>query len=84
LQKKKKKPDPVIVQTMHVEGITYQRRMVDCGKARCRKGCASGRAAHGPYWYAVVWNPKTGKSRTEYVGKNEPTLTRIEKMVNEK
>jgi len=84
MTKKKKKAEPTITQTMHVEGITYQRRLVVCGKERCRKGCASGRASHGPYWYAVHWNAKTGKSKTIYIGKNEPTLGRIEQMVNDK
>ena len=70
----KKKTDAVVVETVHVEGITYQRRLVACGKDRCRKGCASGRPSHGPYWYAVVWDPKREKSRTHYVGKQLPRL----------
>ncbi|MGD9603911.1 MAG: hypothetical protein AB7O21_19625 [Gammaproteobacteria bacterium] len=80
---KKKTPAPVplatpaIVSTMHIEGITYQRRFVSCGKDRCRKGCASGTPSHGPYWYAIMWNPKTGKTSAKYVGKNEPRISEI-------
>jgi hypothetical protein len=76
-------PDSPIVQTMHVEGITYQRKFIACGKLSCRKGCASGRPSHGPYWYAIQHNPKTGKTRALYVGKQEPSLTTISKHVTE-
>ena len=84
MAKKKKAPEPTVLRTFNIESITYQQRLVVCGKDRCRKGCASGRASHGPYWYAVHWNAKTGKSKTVYIGKNEPTLARIEEMVNDK
>jgi hypothetical protein len=76
-------PTTSIVQTMHVEGITYQRKFIACGKERCRKGCAEGRPSHGPYWYAMHWNPKTSKTKAVYVGKNEPSLTQITQHVTE-
>ncbi len=76
-------PANSIVQTMHVEGITYQRKFIACGKERCRKGCADGRPSHGPYWYAMHWNAKTGKTKAVYVGKNEPSLTQISNHVTE-
>jgi len=55
---------PIIVETRHgraaSRGITYQRELVLCGKARCKK-------RHGPYWYAY-W--KYGnRLRKRYLGK---------------
>ena len=70
-------PESPIVEEQHVESITYQRKFIACGKERCRKGCAQGRASHGPYWYAIHWNPKTGKTSSTYIGKNAPTLQQI-------
>jgi hypothetical protein len=40
--------------------VTYQRELVQCGKAKCRKW-------HGPYWYAY-WTAGS-RTRTIYVGK---------------
>lgn len=70
-------PESPVVEELHVEGITYQRKFISCGKERCKKGCASGRASHGPYWYAVQWNAKTGKTKSMYVGKTAPSLHQI-------
>jgi hypothetical protein len=72
-------PSSAVVATTHIEGVTYQRKFVSCGKERCRKGCASNppRPSHGPYWYAVSWNPKTGKTAQHYIGKNEPKITEL-------
>lgn len=70
-------PESPVVEELHVEGITYQRKFISCGKDRCRKGCAEGRASHGPYWYAVTWNAKTGKTKSTYVGKQAPSLHQI-------
>jgi len=76
-------PKDPIVAVVHVEGITYQRMFVLCGKERCRKGCAGGRASHGPYWYAKHWlaprgkaalDGKPGRTKTVYVGKHLPNL----------
>lgn len=70
-------PDSPVVEELHVEGITYQRKFIACGKDVCRKGCAQGRASHGPYWYAVTWNAKTGKTKSTYIGKQAPSLHQI-------
>ena len=70
-------PDSPVVEELHVEGITYQRKFIACGKDRCRKGCAQGRASHGPYWYAIQWNPKTSKTTSTYIGKNAPGIHQI-------
>jgi len=76
-------PDSPVVRVMHVEGITYQLKFIACGKLGCRKGCAAGRPSHGPYWYAIQHNPKTGKTRAIYVGKHEPSLSTISAHVTE-
>jgi hypothetical protein len=70
-------PDSPVVEELHVENITYQRKFISCGKERCKKGCASGKASHGPYWYAIQWNPKTSKTTSTYVGKNAPGIHQI-------
>jgi len=84
--KKKPKPksDPRVLQAMHIEGVTYQLKLVSCGKLHCRKGCASGRPSHGPYWYRATWNPKTKKTTWRYHGKREPTIAEIQTHVDEK
>jgi hypothetical protein len=50
--------------------VSYERKAIRCGKSRC--ACASGdpRAAHGPYWYAFWNDPRSGKKRCKYLGKN--------------
>lgn len=70
-------PDAAVVETTHIEGVTYQRKFIACGKERCKKGCASGRPSHGPYWYSAQWNPKTGKTQWRYIGKSEPKITEL-------
>ena len=70
----KPKHDEPILETVHVEGITYQRKLINCGKERCRKGCAAGRPSHGPYWYAISWNDKLSKTVAHYVGKELPRV----------
>lgn len=40
--------------------VTYQRELVQCGKADCQKW-------HGPYWYAYWWHGK--RVRRRYIGK---------------
>lgn len=82
--KKKKTKDASIVRTMNVEGISYQLRLVTCGKDRCRKGCASGRPSHGPYWYRATWSRTAKKETWKYIGKNEPTLADITRHIDEK
>lgn len=50
---------------------TYQRELIKCGKALCRR-CSRG-PAHGPYWYLYQWLPATragaAKLRSTYIGK---------------
>lgn len=67
-------PPNRIVETVHVEGITYQRKFISCGRDRCRKGCASGEPSHGPYWYATVHDAAKKRAVTRYVGKTLPRL----------
>lgn len=73
--KRTRKPAELVVETAHVEGITYQLRYTRCGKARCKKGCADGRASHGPYWYA--FHASNGKTRAHYVGKELPRIDQL-------
>ncbi len=49
--------------------VTYERKKIRCGKARCRCNTADENQWHGPYWYAFWNDPKTGKKRAKYVGK---------------
>jgi hypothetical protein len=75
---KKKTSEPMIVRSTNFGGgIQYQLRLVNCGNAKCRKGCNEGKRPHGPYWYRVEWNEKTKRSVAKYHGKNEPTLEEI-------
>lgn len=62
---------------LHVEGVTYQSKMIRCGKKTCRKGCTRGVPSHGPYWYAVYWDAKQGKTRSIYVGKELPRIDEL-------
>lgn len=72
------KPSSELVEeTTHVEGVTYQKRYVKCGKERCKKGCRSGVPSHGPFWYAFSWNPKLQKSTAHYVGKELPRVDEL-------
>ena len=60
-----------IVQTAHVEGITYQRKFITCGKcSRCKAA-----PAHGPYWYAVFRSK--GATKSKYVGKKLPRIDQL-------
>jgi hypothetical protein len=70
--KKRRRREPAILKTLAVESVTYQLKMISCGKARCRKGCAIGNPSHGPYWYAVTW--ENGKTKQRYVGKELPRI----------
>jgi hypothetical protein len=54
---------------LHVGGVTYQQRMVRCGRDVCKK-CAGGRFGHGPYWYAF-WRSGQ-RTRSKYVGRELP------------
>jgi hypothetical protein len=60
---------------VHVAGITYQLKLISCGRRRC--GRCRGRApAHGPYWYAY-WKVG-GKTRCKYIGKKLPEVIRTQ------
>lgn len=68
---------------IHVHGVTFAQQLINCGKDRCRKGCASGRASHGPYWYAYGWSRKTGKERSLYIGKELPSVDKLEQIAED-
>jgi Arc/MetJ family transcription regulator len=52
---------------VHAGGVTYQQKLIRCGKPTCRKW-------HGPYWYAFWKHGRSTKSR--YVGKALPAYVR--------
>jgi hypothetical protein len=52
------------------ETATFERRLVNCGKARC--GQCQRAASHGPYWFAT-WKVE-GKMKHRYVGKTRPVV----------
>jgi len=84
-KKTKTTSEPMIVRSNSFgAGITYQLRMVRCGSAACKKGCAEGERPHGPYWYRVERDLTTGKTTVKYHGKNEPTLEEIARHMNER
>lgn len=62
---------PVPVSVAATGGITVQRELVRCGKAKCRR-CRK-RPTHGPYWYAYIWRPTKngvgGRLVSRYIGK---------------
>lgn len=47
------------------DGVTFQQRLICCGKKACKK-CQKG-PAHGPYWYAF-WKCD-GVTRSCYIGR---------------
>src|SRR5579871_2249420 len=56
--------------------VNYEQQKIRCGKARCRCNTSDQASWHGPYWYAYWNDPKTGKKRSRYVGKNFDPPTR--------
>lgn len=52
------------MKSFSVERITYQQKLIRCGKAGC-KACP-----HGPYWYAF-WD-QAGRTKSKYIGKELP------------
>jgi hypothetical protein len=68
----KVKPGALVVETVHVEGITYQSRFVKCGKRNCKR-CQK-QPTHGPYWYAFTWSASGRAMKAHYVGKELPKL----------
>lgn len=67
-------PTPDAIQSVHVAGVTYELRKINCGKATCLQCNGSGhrRATHGPYWYAR-WT-EARRTHRVYMGKNLDTL----------
>lgn len=62
-------PGRTVVELVSIgDGTVFQRELVKCGKAKCKK-CRK-RPAHGPYWYAYQW--REGKTVSRYVGKIAP------------
>lgn len=55
--------EPQILAAVSLAGVTYQRKMIQCGKPRCRRW-------HGPYWYAF-WK-SDGSTKCKYIGKRLP------------
>lgn len=76
--KKRKTKRAIVVERKHSReaeygewrGVTYQRELVLCGKAKCRK-------RHGPYWYAY-WT-KGKRTHKRYIGKEWRTLRDAER-----
>lgn len=66
-------PNQETVQSIHVAGVTYELRLVNCGKANCRRCNIDGRSApsHGPYWY--IRFTEKGKTRRVYMGRDLDT-----------
>jgi hypothetical protein len=71
-----------IVETKHIDGVTYSREYTRCGSHdRCKK-CQAAYYGHGPYWHARYWDAKAGKGgRTigKYIGKDFRELTAAER-----
>lgn len=51
------------LQVFSYAAITYQRKLISCGKAACK--CCP----HGPYWYAFWWSTGKRKTVSKYLGK---------------
>ncbi|MEI2419920.1 hypothetical protein V6O07_06580 [Arthrospira platensis SPKY2] len=71
-----------IVETKHIDGVTYSLEYTRCGHAnRCKK-CQAAYYGHGPYWHGRFWDAKAGKrGRTigKYIGKTFRELTAAER-----
>lgn len=51
--------------------MSFQQEYVRCGKPGCKK-CRGNGPGHGPYWYEYSRDPRTGKVKSRYWGKNHP------------
>lgn len=71
MTKPRKRRSRIVLEVRAEAEGTYQRELVKCGKALCRR-CSRG-PAHGPYWYLYQWQPaamgKPAHLRSTYVGK---------------
>lgn len=54
-----------VVETAESGRITYQLKLIKCGKPNCR--CASGEKLHGPYWYG--YRKEKERLKSWYIGK---------------
>lgn len=73
LQSRNRSPGSATKQVVRIQGVTYESKLVDCGKSACRR-CNPGGArcpSHGPYWYLCY----TYQARTcrVYLGKDLDT-----------
>lgn len=50
--------------------VNYQHERIKCGKSNCRCNTEDKTKWHGPYWYAYWEDPKSGRTRSKYIGKN--------------
>lgn len=50
--------------------VSYQLKRIKCGKKRCRCNTTDESEWHGPYWYAFWQDPRTGRTKSRYMGKN--------------
>ena len=73
----------IYIQSLELNGTTYEQRYVLCGKKNC--WCArratrdpDAQPGHGPYWYKIIWkvtkgadngNPPEKVKIAVYVGK---------------
>lgn len=68
--KKRGRTRVVLESRSETEG-TYQRELIKCGNARCRR-CKRA-PVHGPYWYLYQWQPSrrvnSGRLRSIYIGR---------------
>jgi hypothetical protein len=66
-----RRPDRVVVESRSEREGCYQRELVKCGKARCKR--CKRKPTHGPYWYLYQWLPgkhgARGRLRSTYIGK---------------
>jgi len=64
---------PATVHTLTTGGVTYELRLVCCGKTNCGRCNQDGRMrpTHGPYWYACY--SSRGRTCRAYLGKHLDT-----------
>jgi len=60
-----------VIEERSANNRTYRLESIRCGKEKCK--CSKGKL-HGPYWYAY-WS-EGGKTKSQYVGKKLPTISK--------